>query len=165
MEGTSFIGSARADAAQWEFTPPSEEEAEPQKDKATVKKLTKQRDEVIIRSASPRSLAQLVEQFYAITRKWSKSDGRDTTLNLTRELVRNRLRIQSFEIDPYVRGRSVYHRHGNIVGNGLVRCVVSSGRAQLMAQLRVPVFVGRTRVRGCAACPLLVMAHPSSPGL
>ena len=68
-----------------------------------------------------------------MTRKWCKTDGSDHTLNLTRELIRNRLRIQSFEVrvsipsraessqlDPYVRGRSVYHRHGNIVGNGLV---------------------------------------------
>lgn len=65
-----------------------------------------------------------MQQFFEVTRKWCKTDGNDTTLNLTRELVRNRLRIQSFEIDPYVRGRSVYHRHGNIVGNGLIRCAV-----------------------------------------
>jgi len=92
---------------EWEFTPPTEEEAEPQQDKAMVKKLTAQRE-------------KLIQQYTDVTRKWAKSDGHDEALNLTRELLRNRLRVQSYALDPYARGRSVYHRHGNIVGNGLV---------------------------------------------
>ena len=108
---------------EWEFTPPTEEEAEPQQDKAMVKKLTAQRE-------------KLIQQYTDVTRKWAKSDGHDEALNLTRELLRNRLRVQSYgaswshgavltpaALDPYARGRSVYHRHGNIVGNGLVRSV------------------------------------------
>ena len=97
LEGASDLQDP-ADVAQWEFTPPSEEEAEPQKDKATIKKLTAQRDKARGGSRPPWLTTQIVEQYQQVTRKWCKTDGRDHTLNLTRELVRNRLRIQSFEV-------------------------------------------------------------------
>ena len=91
----------------WHFTPVPSGENEPQQDSATKKKLLKQRE-------------QLIATYESVTRKWAKSDGKDEALNLTRELCTWRLRVHAFEIDPYIRGRSVYHRHGNIVGNGLV---------------------------------------------
>jgi len=40
-----------------------------------------------------------------VTRKWCKTDGSDHTLNLTRELIRNRLRIQSFEVRASIPSR------------------------------------------------------------
>ena len=30
------------------------------------------------------------------------------------------MQAQYWELDPYIRGRGAYHRHGNVVGNGLV---------------------------------------------
>ncbi|KAG0145554.1 hypothetical protein CROQUDRAFT_658474 [Cronartium quercuum f. sp. fusiforme G11] len=39
---------------------------------------------------------------------------------LLRTLAMYHLRAQYFVLDPYIRGRSVYHRRGNVVGNGLI---------------------------------------------
>lgn len=82
---------------EWEFTPPSAEEAEPQQDKAMVKKLTAQREKVRdMPWRKPADATQLIQQYTDVTRKWCKSDGRDHTLNMTRDLLRNRLRVQSY---------------------------------------------------------------------
>lgn len=37
-----------------------------------------------------------------------------------RTFVMYHLRVQYFVLDPYIRGRSVYHRQGRVIGNGLV---------------------------------------------
>lgn len=37
-----------------------------------------------------------------------------------RELLVKKLRLQQFELEPYVRGKTVYHRNGTIDGQGIV---------------------------------------------
>lgn len=47
-----------------------------------------------------------------VTREWVASD--DPIVQQRRELAILRLRAQYWLLDPYIRGRGVYHRHGNV---------------------------------------------------
>lgn len=76
----------------------------------------------------------LAQDFQSLTRKWAESN--DPALEIERNLLAKRLRVQYFLLDPYIRGRgcelprfnvrsllrpgAAYHRNGVIVGNGLV---------------------------------------------
>lgn len=62
----------------------------------------------------------LSDAFTAVTLDWIKTEGKDQQLVNLRELIRMRLRAHYYELDPYIRGRNVYHRQGTIEGNGLV---------------------------------------------
>lgn len=63
----------------------------------------------------------LIAEYEAVTREWMNT-GKDAPRELVkkRKMLMHKMRAQYWELDPYIRGRSVYHRHGNIVGNGLV---------------------------------------------
>lgn len=50
-----------------------------------------------------------------VTREWVGSD--DPILDQRRELAALRLRAQYWLLDPFVRGRGCYHRHGNVSGD------------------------------------------------
>ncbi|KAK4054517.1 hypothetical protein OIV83_001011 [Microbotryomycetes sp. JL201] len=92
---------------QWNYQEIVPGENEKQKDKETRKRLEKER-------------ADLISQYEEVTREWMKEDKPSEKLVKKRKMLMHRMRAQYWELDPYIRGRGCYHRHGNIVGNGLV---------------------------------------------
>ncbi|KAK4056713.1 hypothetical protein OIO90_002265 [Microbotryomycetes sp. JL221] len=92
---------------EWKYQEIVPGENEKQKDKETRKKLEKER-------------ADLIGQYEEVTREWMKQDKPSEELVKKRKMLMHRMRAQYWELDPYIRGRGCYHRHGNIVGNGLV---------------------------------------------
>jgi len=62
--------------------------------------------------------AGIVREYEAATIKWSKSG--DMSLNQTRLQLAEKLRKNYWQLDPYVRARSLYDRWGVIRGGGVV---------------------------------------------
>jgi len=62
----------------------------------------------------------LVDEYEDATRKWTKSKGNNDEIIKKREILVKKLRIAQFELEPYIRGRTVYHRNGTIDGQGKV---------------------------------------------
>ncbi|SCV72275.1 BQ2448_4969 [Microbotryum intermedium] len=89
----------------WKYPPIKPGENAAQQDKEGRKKLQAERDD-------------LIAQYTELTRQWIKSD--DPNIAKQRRIIMLKMRAQYFVLDPYIRGRGAYHRHGNIVGNGLV---------------------------------------------
>ncbi len=54
------------------------------------------------------------------TRKWIDSNGRDNKIVEKRNYLVKQLRIAQFEMEPYIRGLTVYHRNGTVDGQGKV---------------------------------------------
>lgn len=90
---------------KWEYEPIVPGENSAQSDEAGKKAALDERESII-------------SEHERLTRAWIDSD--DADLGKARKAVDYQCRVQSFELDPYVRGRGIYHRKGNIVGNGLV---------------------------------------------
>ncbi|TDL16873.1 CRAL/TRIO domain-containing protein [Rickenella mellea] len=90
---------------KWEYDPIVPGENDKMKDEATKKELAAERN-------------TLLAEFERVTRLWIASP--DPNISKARRVLDNLLRIQSFALDPYVRGRGIYHRKGNIVGDGRV---------------------------------------------
>ncbi|OAV87186.1 hypothetical protein PTTG_07683 [Puccinia triticina 1-1 BBBD Race 1] len=76
---------------------------------------------------------KLIKAHLDITRKWAEESGpanelRDDLLvpeDLSvsaqlRKFITYHLRVHYFVLDPYIRGRSIYHRKGRVIGNGLI---------------------------------------------
>ncbi|GAA94640.1 uncharacterized protein L969DRAFT_87472 [Mixia osmundae IAM 14324] len=89
----------------WHYEPVQEGENAAQQDKSTQKKRQAERD-------------NLIEEYESICRKWVE-DASEVNTKI-RELVTAALRVQYWALDPYIRGRGCYHRHKNVIGNGLV---------------------------------------------
>ncbi|KDE02582.1 hypothetical protein MVLG_06865 [Microbotryum lychnidis-dioicae p1A1 Lamole] len=89
----------------WKYPPIKPGENAAQQDKEGRKRLQAERDD-------------LIEQYTQLTRQWIKSD--DPNIAKQRRILMFKMRAQYFVLDPYIRGRGAYHRHGNIIGNGLV---------------------------------------------
>jgi len=96
---------------KWKYTPVEKGENELQSDE-------KKRDELLL--ARQNLITLFTELNKKILSSRTSSEAGEVA-RLKREKVITQMRIGWFEIDRYVRGRGVYHRHGNIVGNGLVR--------------------------------------------
>jgi hypothetical protein len=62
--------------------------------------------------------ALIRERFEESTEAWIR--GKDETARFERERITLEYRIASIEADPYLRPRSVYHRHGNFIEDGTV---------------------------------------------
>ncbi|ORY89291.1 CRAL-TRIO domain-containing protein [Leucosporidium creatinivorum] len=92
-------------AWKWEYPPIVPGENAPQSDTEGRKKALAARDAIIA-------------EYLEITRQWINSD--DPLVEKKRQRVVNLMKAQYYELDPFIRGRGAYHRHGNIVGNGLV---------------------------------------------
>ncbi|KAM0791312.1 hypothetical protein ACM66B_005784 [Microbotryomycetes sp. NB124-2] len=92
---------------QWEYQEIKPGENEKQKDKEGRKAKEKER-------------ADLIAAYEEVTREWMKQDKPSDELVKKRKMLMHKMRAQYWELDPYIRGRGCYHRHGNIVGNGLV---------------------------------------------
>lgn len=59
----------------------------------------------------------LLADYETITRQWSATVDDDPLILMKRELAALRLRSQYFLLDQFIRGRGVFTRNGNIVGN------------------------------------------------
>ena len=70
--------------------------------------------------AAQRDRDQLIAKYEEATRNWIKASAGDVTAEKKRRLAMLELRSQYHVLDPYIRGRGAYHRHGNILGNGLI---------------------------------------------
>ena len=62
----------------------------------------------------------LAKQYEDVTRKWVASKGADKDVLGQRDLLVKKLRLAQFELEPYHRGLTVYHRNGTIDGQGIV---------------------------------------------
>ena len=53
-----------------------------------------------------------------VTRQWMDADASDKELTRARTIATYALRVQFYELDAVTRGVTVFHRQGNIIGNG-----------------------------------------------
>lgn len=104
----------------WEYQPVATDENILMKDSAT-------------RLHEIRNRKQLIKAHLDLTRKWCEQsqppyDTKDDQVMAEdpsetarlRKFVTHHLRVHYFVLDPYIRGRSIYHRKGRIIGNGLI---------------------------------------------
>ncbi|KAH9450224.1 hypothetical protein Pst134EA_026933 [Puccinia striiformis f. sp. tritici] len=92
-------------------------------------------DDKSTRNQEIENRAKLIKAYLDITRKWVdeasptnelvKSDERIIPEDLSnsaqiRKFISYHLRVQYFILDRYIRGRSIYHRKGRVIGNGLI---------------------------------------------
>ncbi len=91
----------------FDFVEPREGENEKMNDKATKDKLWKK-------------YMSLVDEFEDATRKQIDSDGRDQKNENKRDILIKKLRIAQFDLEPYIRGMTVYARDGTVDGQGKV---------------------------------------------
>lgn len=54
----------------------------------------------------------IIDKYEEITRAWCKAGGKDDALQEQRDVLQKKLRLSWFELEPYVRGLTVYHRTG-----------------------------------------------------
>lgn len=68
----------------------------------------------------------MISQYIQATKNWIKSTSgssldekirQELKIEKERELIMTKMRAQYLILDPFIRGRGAYHRHGNIVGN------------------------------------------------
>lgn len=85
--------------SEFKYVDPKEDENDAQKDTATKERLLKQH-------------RALTDKFEEVTRAWCKADGKDDALQEQRAVLCKKLRLSQFELEPYTRGLSVYHRNG-----------------------------------------------------
>jgi hypothetical protein len=85
--------------SEFDFVDPKEGENDVQKDTATKQKLQDRHH-------------RLTDQFEKITREWCSSGGKDQELNEKRQVLIKKLRLSQFELEPYTRGLTAYHRNG-----------------------------------------------------
>ncbi|EFP87068.2 uncharacterized protein PGTG_13287 [Puccinia graminis f. sp. tritici CRL 75-36-700-3] len=89
--------------------------------------------DTVVRNHELQNRKKLIKAHLDITRKWADEAGpaevlRDDLLvpddsspsALIRKFITYHLRVHYFVLDPYIRGRSVYHRKGRVIGNGLI---------------------------------------------
>ena len=85
----------------WEYTEPKEGENELLKD-------TARRDAIF------KEFSDLFDKFVDATRDWTNTSSKDTAYR--RVVLMKQLRLKYYQLDPYIRARTVYHRN-NIVRN------------------------------------------------
>lgn len=61
---------------------------------------------------------ELCVDYEKVTKDWL-ADPKNEDVLLLRKLMASTLRMQYFLVDAYCRGKTVYHRHGTLVGNGV----------------------------------------------
>lgn len=54
----------------------------------------------------------IIDKYEEVTRAWCKAGGKDEALQEQRDVLQKKLRLSRFELEPYVRGLTVYHRTG-----------------------------------------------------
>lgn len=57
---------------------------------------------------------RLTDQFEKVTREWCASGGKDEKLDEQRQVLIKKLRLSQFELEPYTRGLTAYHRNGTL---------------------------------------------------
>jgi hypothetical protein len=55
---------------------------------------------------------RITDQFEKVTREWCAGGGEEEDLNEKRQVLIKKLRLSQFELEPYTRGLTVYHRNG-----------------------------------------------------
>lgn len=63
---------------------------------------------------------RLAKEYEDVTRQWIASEGQDPGVNRLRAILTKQLRVAQFDLEPYVRGQTVYHRNGTLDGQGKV---------------------------------------------
>lgn len=58
-----------------------------------------------------------MKDYEQVTRTWTANPQDEQTLQL-RQLLSDTLRVNYFKLDALQRGCTIYHRNGNLVGNG-----------------------------------------------
>ncbi|KAL8278214.1 hypothetical protein RQP46_009387 [Phenoliferia psychrophenolica] len=92
---------------EWDYKPVVPGENAAQQDAAGLKAAQAERE-------------RLIENYEAVTRSWISAPVGDVKMEQARRLAMLELCAQYHLLDPFIRGRAAYHRHGNILGNGLV---------------------------------------------
>jgi hypothetical protein len=54
----------------------------------------------------------LTDKYEEVTRQWCKTGGKDEDLQEKRDILSKKIRLSQFELEPYTRGLTVYHRNG-----------------------------------------------------
>jgi hypothetical protein len=133
---------------KWTFPPPMPSENRHQSEPRRSD-LQQRRSKVGL-SAYPEACTdwqQLLSEFELVTRDWTQEELSLTSqLYRTRQVLAKALRVSYLLLDHHQRGKTVYHRNGTVVGNGMV--VVSRvafwGRAtDDLAQFEYPLPDGR----------------------
>lgn len=83
----------------FQFVDPRKGENDPQQDKETKEKLLKRH-------------RALTDKYEEVTRAWCKAGGKDEQLQEQRDVLVKKLRLSQFELEPYTRGLTAYHRNG-----------------------------------------------------
>lgn len=84
---------------EFDYIDPKEGENDPQNDADVKQKLLARH-------------RRLTDQFEVETRAWCKTGGKDAGLQEKRDILCKKLRLSQYELEPYTRGLSVYHRNG-----------------------------------------------------
>lgn len=63
---------------------------------------------------------QRVVDYENATRDWIAAEGKDPAVINKRAMVTKQLRVAQYDLEPYVRGKTVYHRNGTLDGQGKV---------------------------------------------
>ena len=56
----------------------------------------------------------IIAKYEDVTRAWCKTGGNDERLQEQRAVLHKKLRLSQFELEPYIRGLTVYHRTGAV---------------------------------------------------
>ncbi|CAD6887124.1 unnamed protein product [Tilletia laevis] len=94
---------------EWNYIEPTAAENELMKDTATATAVRKEHHD-------------LSQKFEEVTRAWSNtkddSDAAAKDLNYRRLVLGKQLRLKQFQMNPYIRARSIYHRDGSLKEDG-----------------------------------------------
>lgn len=85
--------------SEFTFVDAREGENSPQEDTETKERLLRRH-------------RSLTDKFEEVTRAWCAAGGKDEALQKAREVLGKKLRLSQFELEPYTRGLTVYHRNG-----------------------------------------------------
>lgn len=85
--------------SEFDFVDPKDGENDCQKDSATKESLKDRHH-------------RITDEFERVTREWCATGGKDEALNEQRQVLIKKLRLSQFELEPYTRGLTAYHRNG-----------------------------------------------------
>lgn len=110
-----------SNAWKWNYTPVVKDENKLMKSSAEERKIEMEKRK------------KLIHLYSEYTRQWAAESNQHMELKddlilpedpsvsaRLRAFVTHHLRVQYFVLDPYIRGRSIYHRQGRVIGNGLI---------------------------------------------
>lgn len=86
---------------------------------------------------------KLADEFEETTRKWGESKDEDGKLGEQRIILTKKLRLAQYNQEPYIRGKTPYHRNGTLDGQGKVKWVYTQKNGEVYHHI-----VGR---KACAA--------------